>query len=142
MPSSPDKPKRWRPRWSVRTLAVVVTLVCAYFGSWPWLESQALRDVDGAATRACNTYFERNETTFSQMGVIYSGFQTMLPDSTAPYVVCVHEATLHKASGTWRWRRRYYAWMFGPTLRLPFTETLPNMPTASQRYYHPSDPVR
>ncbi len=32
-----DKANRWRswrPRFTVRTLAIVVTLVCAYFGAW------------------------------------------------------------------------------------------------------------
>jgi len=27
--------KRWRPRFSVRTLLIVVTVVAAYFGAWP-----------------------------------------------------------------------------------------------------------
>ncbi len=26
--------KRWRPRWSVRMLLIVVTLVCAYLACW------------------------------------------------------------------------------------------------------------
>src|SRR5262245_44551664 len=26
--------RRFRPRFSLRTLAIIVTLVCAYFGSW------------------------------------------------------------------------------------------------------------
>jgi len=26
--------KQWRPKFSLRTLAVVVTLVCVYFGCW------------------------------------------------------------------------------------------------------------
>ncbi|MBP89528.1 MAG: hypothetical protein CMJ64_22935 [Planctomycetaceae bacterium] len=29
-----DKAKRWRPRFSVRTLAIVVTVVCAYLACW------------------------------------------------------------------------------------------------------------
>ena len=34
MTSQHDKPKRWRPRFSIRTLVIVVTLVCVYFGCW------------------------------------------------------------------------------------------------------------
>ena len=34
MISQHDKAKRWRPRFSIRTLVIVVTLVCAYFGLW------------------------------------------------------------------------------------------------------------
>lgn len=29
-----EKAKRWRPRFSVRTLVILVTVVCAYFGAW------------------------------------------------------------------------------------------------------------
>ena len=34
MTSPHDKAKRWRPRFSVRTLAIIVTLVCVYLGLW------------------------------------------------------------------------------------------------------------
>ena len=26
--------KRWRPRFSLRTLVIVLTLICVYFGAW------------------------------------------------------------------------------------------------------------
>ena len=29
-----NSPKRWRPRWSVRILLIVITLICAYFACW------------------------------------------------------------------------------------------------------------
>jgi len=32
--SKQDKPKRWRPRWSIRILLLVITLICAYFACW------------------------------------------------------------------------------------------------------------
>ena len=34
MTTQHDKAKRWQPRFSVRTLAIIVTLVCCYFGAW------------------------------------------------------------------------------------------------------------
>ncbi|HUG67170.1 MAG TPA: hypothetical protein VMM76_05440 [Pirellulaceae bacterium] len=34
MTSQHDKPKRWWPRFSIRTLVIVVTLVCLYLGCW------------------------------------------------------------------------------------------------------------
>lgn len=37
MTAHPTKSKRWRPRFSVRTLVVVVTLVCICLGLAPWI---------------------------------------------------------------------------------------------------------
>ena len=34
MTSNGTSPKRWRPRFSLRTLFIFVTLVCFYFGAW------------------------------------------------------------------------------------------------------------
>ena len=34
MTTKPTTPKRWRPRFSVRMLLIVVTLVCAYLACW------------------------------------------------------------------------------------------------------------
>ena len=45
MPSERDKPKRWRPRLSVRTLVILVTLVCCYFGLWEATKRQGTKDV-------------------------------------------------------------------------------------------------
>ena len=32
-----------RPRFSLRTLAIVVALICAYFGAWEWTKHAAMR---------------------------------------------------------------------------------------------------
>ena len=45
MPSQHDKPKRWRPRFSLRTLAIVVTLVCAYLACWKPTAIDGIEDV-------------------------------------------------------------------------------------------------
>jgi hypothetical protein len=37
---------KWRPRFSVRTLAIVVTLVSAYFGTWDATERFAEIELD------------------------------------------------------------------------------------------------
>src|SRR5262245_14956452 len=34
IPCYPPNRWRWRPRFSLRTLAIVMSLVCAYFGAW------------------------------------------------------------------------------------------------------------
>lgn len=45
MTTQRDKAKWWRLRFSVRTLAIVVTLVCAYFGLWGPTQDWAQMDV-------------------------------------------------------------------------------------------------
>lgn len=39
--------KRWRPRFSVSTLVVVVTLVCCYFGAWEATKTWGIPAVTG-----------------------------------------------------------------------------------------------
>jgi hypothetical protein len=45
MTSQHDKPKRWRPRFSVRTLVIVVTLVCVYAACWGPTKTKGVSDV-------------------------------------------------------------------------------------------------
>jgi hypothetical protein len=45
MTSQHDKPKRWRPRFSVRTLVIVVTLVCCYAACWGPTKTKGVIDV-------------------------------------------------------------------------------------------------
>jgi hypothetical protein len=40
-----DKPKRWRPRFSVRMLVSLVTLVCCYAACWGPTKRQGVHDV-------------------------------------------------------------------------------------------------
>jgi|CXWL01.1.fsa_nt_gi hypothetical protein len=46
MTSQHDKPKRWRPRFSVRTLVIVVTLVCCYAACWRMTKLVSIPRVD------------------------------------------------------------------------------------------------
>lgn len=39
-------PRSWRPKFSVRTF-FLLTLVCAFFGSWPWREFRFLHLAGG-----------------------------------------------------------------------------------------------
>ena len=45
MPDEQDNTKRWRPRFSVRTLVVLVTLVCCYAACWGPTKRQGFKDV-------------------------------------------------------------------------------------------------
>lgn len=50
MTSQHDKAKRWRPRFSARTLVIVVTLVCCYAACWG---PTKVRGVGQVVHRAC-----------------------------------------------------------------------------------------
>ena len=56
MTTQHDKAKRWRPRFSVRTLVVVVTLVCAYFGLWEATKTWGIRAAVPEPTRFIPPY--------------------------------------------------------------------------------------
>jgi hypothetical protein len=43
--------KRWRPRFSVRTLAIFISLVCAYLGAWEATKKWGVRDVEQLAIK-------------------------------------------------------------------------------------------
>ena len=44
--TNPTTPKRWRPRWSLRTLVILVTLVCCYAACWGPTNTNGIEDVD------------------------------------------------------------------------------------------------
>jgi len=91
MITQPATPKRWRPRFSVRTLVVLVTLVCVYFGSWAALKDIAVEDAKQEWIYGCCGWprnIEAVETLF-------------------PYII--------KDGRSQGW---YYVWLFGLTLPL------------------------
>jgi len=44
MTTNPTTPKRWRPRFSLRTLVVLITLVCCYAACWGPTKTKGVRD--------------------------------------------------------------------------------------------------
>jgi hypothetical protein len=80
-----------RPRFSLRTLAIVVTLVCAYFGAWE-------------ATK--------------RWGIAQLPHSDGYPQKYSPLPFVVTEVGIF--ASMWRGpNRRYHLWL-GPTIRLPF----------------------
>jgi hypothetical protein len=94
MNGDPDKPKRWRPRWSVRTLVLVVTLVCAYLACWGPTKSYGIRDV--GAGRAS--------------------------EAIAPLIIAAPMWGEVFADGSVYGGRCYYLWFFGYVRKLPFDQ--------------------
>ena len=109
MPPQHDKAKRWRPRFSVRTLVVFVTLVCVYFGCWEITKRWGLEGLDPSmkiATRAsCPMPFV----------IAGDGFSTY-------------------AGSPYRVHRNYYFWFFRPVFKLPYvgTTTITEIPNGAR----------
>ncbi|MBC8350880.1 MAG: hypothetical protein H8E66_02775 [Planctomycetes bacterium] len=106
MTSQHDKAKRWRPRFSVRTLVIVVTLVCCYAACWGPTKKSGVDDVthvthDGYypsihhhAMPVLPLVVRRDEKIW---GMLYQG--RSIPGLTI---------------------RRYYFWFFGYVAKLPY----------------------
>jgi hypothetical protein len=100
---------KFRPRFSVRTLAIVVTVLCAYFAAWmptrraaekigspddpaQWINSSEGRD------------WTLRENAHSPAPLVMSQVEWQ-PGDKPPYHA----------------RREYYLWLFGPKFKLPFS---------------------
>jgi hypothetical protein len=102
-----EKAKRWRiwrPRFSVRTLAIFVTLVCAYFGAWEATKRHGIKQGGGHMLLSIDPI---------EFGSIASA------DSPYPLIVAYNES-INQRPVTSKNRRRYYVWLFGPEIKLPF----------------------
>ena len=105
MTSQHDKAKRWRPRFSVRTLVIVVTLVCTYLGCWRATQSLGIRDVKS-----------------------HLGRQVGKAESTVPFIVAIHELVYFDIDSRHlmgiELTRHYYFWFFGYVAKLPYERDL------------------
>src|SRR5262245_66373051 len=98
-----DKPKRWRPwRFSVRTLTILVTLVCCYFGAWEATRKHA--EAQNSATFNEEFYNVRSPAPFV---VTYESGESL---------VFTPNGVFSKSDKT-----GHYVWFFGPAIQL--TET-------------------
>ena|SRR5687768_12195819 len=96
-----------KPRFSIRILAIFVTLVCAYFGAWE-------------ATKRCGVTEDHYQ---------FSNLDPWIGDerSPMPFVVSRCESArltieefMNPAFITMPPKRYYYVWLFGLTIKLPF----------------------
>jgi hypothetical protein len=97
MTSDENKAKRWwRPRFSVRTLLIVVTLVCVYFGAWKATKQWGCPQV---------------------LGMYWDGTSTSSP---MPFVVVRTVVVAKESNGVHRLGtdRTYYLWLFGHVAKL------------------------
>ncbi|HJN08212.1 MAG TPA: hypothetical protein QF564_05940 [Pirellulaceae bacterium] len=102
MTTQPTTPKRWRPRFSVRTLVVLVTLVCCYAACW------------GPTKRgADNMVKNRGRRVLQAMAV-------------APLIIKT-DGWIERQEDTlliYQSQRHYYFWFFGYNVKLPYERDL------------------
>jgi hypothetical protein len=100
MTNKPPIAKRWRPRFSVRTLVSVVTLMCCYAACWGPTKMHGSADV--------------HEYILQQ-----TSEDPVLIWTTAPFIVGVGETQLDFPRPI-TIRRCYYFWFFGYVAKLPY----------------------
>ena len=59
MTTQHDKAKRWRPRFSIRTLVILVTLACVVLALWLATNAQGIVDVELVAGQECEVAISR-----------------------------------------------------------------------------------
>lgn len=104
-----DKTIRWRPRFSVRALLILVTLVCCYVACWGPTRRQGFKDVVDHVRSSIDL-----DKRFKTAG---------MPSSNLPLVVWISEAEsagpeVLKVSDV-RGYHRCYLWLFGYVVKLP-----------------------
>ena len=105
MAKEQDNPKRWRHKFSVRTLVILVTLVCCYAACWGPTKSRGLTDVE-------NHVYWGGQSPRGQ-GRLY-GANT---SASLPLIIGTDESGENT--------RGYYFWLFGLVLKLPFEHSVP-----------------
>ncbi len=100
-------PKRWRPRFSVRTLVIVVTLVCCYAACWGPTKKWGVVDV---------TKY-RAAPWADRLGLS----PVFVPaTATAPLILVVDKTTMAYLGAPRETTRHYYFWFFGYVAKLPY----------------------
>lgn len=99
-----------RPRFSVRMLAIVVTLVCAYFGAWEATKRY------GLSSRITVVGWSRDANDKPYV---------IVERSPLPFVMsCDELATgITQSDRSLFGPRHYYFWLFGPKIKLPLEST-------------------
>ena len=106
----------------------MVTVICLYFGSWPWVREKALLDVAEFARKKTLANLQTVVQGSSQNATISADvFDSHEPSTVIPFVISVRQwdFTILKTkplslktavySG-----RTYYVWFFGLKVRLPY----------------------
>ncbi len=99
MTSQHNQPAPWRPKFSIRTLIVIVTFVCCYAACWGPTKSDGVQDVYRHANPELGVFDGSNDWS-----------------STSAAVPLVVEVEQYKGPD----HRECYFWFFGCVVKLPF----------------------
>ena len=100
-----DKPNRWRVRFTVRFLVIALTLLCMCLAGWKPLKRIAFDDVQD---------YEMDHFASSLSG----------PSSPFPLIVCNDGIGPNGDPFGDSTLRRYYVWLFGYVVQLPYERKL------------------
>ena len=120
-----------RPRFTLRTLAIVVTLICAYFAAWEVTKHYATSLIPSAAlpsrifSRGNNQLLYEEPTFSDEFSLKHQKLGTQLyyifaAQSPCPFVVIQDECDCDYMGNDVEYVRSYYLWLFGPKVKLPF----------------------
>ncbi len=99
----------------------MVTLICLYFGSWPWVRDKALLDVAEFAHEKTIANFK---TVHRNATIEIDALDFSEPFAPVPFVVSVKQWDLPDIKQSFKTAvlssRKYYIWFFGLKVRLPY----------------------
>ncbi len=116
MTTQPTTQKRWRPRFSLRTLVILLTLVCVYLSCWMPTSTRGVDDVAMQLTIALLAEYGSPEDPVEVIQRMADFRQT---SSKVPFVVGVNVN-----DGLMSNHREYYFWFFGYVAKLPYERDL------------------
>ena len=118
MTSQHDKAKRWRPRFSVRTLVVVVTLVCCYAACWGPTKRRGVDDVKRGPDERYRRWVQEYKAKNDQPWYILDKRHDV--SVIAPLFLRLRTETVLRGP-----RDTYYFWFFGYVAKLPYERERP-----------------
>jgi len=113
-------PKRWRPKFSLRTLVVLVTLVCCYAACWGPTTTRGVEDVCKYVINS-DAIWEVDCGVVAASRELYS-LELLSNARSIPLIVQVEEEGDFQIVPTRH--NRYYFWFFGYVAKLPYERDL------------------
>ena len=108
--------KRLRPRFSIRTLAILITLICCYAACWGPTKRRGVEDVMKHTTEG-----KPDPTSYVYVGPGEPPLAPFLYTRPVPEFPCILTDVI---LGRDIKSRRYYFWFFGYVAKLPYERNI------------------
>ncbi len=112
MSSKLKQVRHWRPKFSIRTLVIGITVICCYAACWGPTKNQGEKDV----ARHIDQVAEK-------LGVHPALIDELFDETwgvSAEIPLLISSRRLRSLDG----RQRYYFWLFGWIVKLPFEQEI------------------